>query len=188
MIRYFLAAGCAAIAFPVSAASFVSQQYTTAYDYPDSGTEYASASFTPATFMVGSGVETVGDVEGVTSIGIDFTADTLTVSLSTILSNPTWTSAAFNGPIFTSPSAVPFTHVALGARTNLPGFDLSRVLLSNHQIGINWNGLTYTNGSMVELIFSGAVPEPASWAMMLTGFGAIGGAARMRRRPLTFAG
>jgi hypothetical protein len=33
---------------------------------------------------------------------------------------------------------------------------------------------------------SGAVPEPASWAMMLTGFGLVGGALRNRRsRPLT---
>jgi len=28
----------------------------------------------------------------------------------------------------------------------------------------------------------GAVPEPASWAMMLGGFGAVGGAMRARRR------
>jgi hypothetical protein len=28
-----------------------------------------------------------------------------------------------------------------------------------------------------------AVPEPATWAMMLVGFGAIGAAARSRRRP-----
>ena len=29
---------------------------------------------------------------------------------------------------------------------------------------------------------NGAVPEPATWAMMLVGFGAIGGALRYRRR------
>lgn len=33
---------------------------------------------------------------------------------------------------------------------------------------------------------NGAVPEPASWAMMLAGFGLVGGAARYsRRKPLT---
>lgn len=31
----------------------------------------------------------------------------------------------------------------------------------------------------------GAVPEPASWAMLLTGFGAVGGALRQRRRQVT---
>lgn len=36
---------------------------------------------------------------------------------------------------------------------------------------------------------SGAVPEPATWAMMLIGFGAVGAAARYRRRKVrvTFA-
>ena len=33
----------------------------------------------------------------------------------------------------------------------------------------------------------GAVPEPASWAMMVGGFGMIGGALRSRRRRVTFA-
>jgi PEP-CTERM motif len=34
---------------------------------------------------------------------------------------------------------------------------------------------------------AGAVPEPASWAMMLGGFGLIGGAMRRRKTSLTFA-
>jgi hypothetical protein len=34
---------------------------------------------------------------------------------------------------------------------------------------------------------SGAIPEPASWLMMIVGFGAIGTALRMRRRAATFA-
>jgi hypothetical protein len=34
---------------------------------------------------------------------------------------------------------------------------------------------------------AGAVPEPASWAMMLGGFGVIGGAMRARRRSVAFA-
>jgi len=33
----------------------------------------------------------------------------------------------------------------------------------------------------------GAVPEPASWAMMLMGFGALGGALRIRRRKQALA-
>jgi hypothetical protein len=34
---------------------------------------------------------------------------------------------------------------------------------------------------------SGAVPEPASWALMLGGFGLVGGAMRMRKRTVSFA-
>jgi hypothetical protein len=33
----------------------------------------------------------------------------------------------------------------------------------------------------------GGVPEPASWAMMLVGFGAVGGAIRSQRRKVSFA-
>jgi len=36
-------------------------------------------------------------------------------------------------------------------------------------------------------IHIGGVPEPASWVMMLTGFGAVGGAIRSQRRKLAFA-
>jgi hypothetical protein len=32
-----------------------------------------------------------------------------------------------------------------------------------------------------------AVPEPATWAMMIAGFGFVGGALRRRRNPLAFA-
>ena len=40
---------------------------------------------------------------------------------------------------------------------------------------------------LVKLAFTGAVPEPASWAMMVGGFGLIGGTMRRRRRKLTVA-
>jgi hypothetical protein len=36
-------------------------------------------------------------------------------------------------------------------------------------------------GGAVELISSGAVPEPATWAMMIGGMGVVGGAMRRRR-------
>lgn len=39
----------------------------------------------------------------------------------------------------------------------------------------NWHGITVG-------IDNGAVPEPATWAMMIGGFGAIGSAMRLRRR------
>ena len=53
-------------------------------------------------------------------------------------------------------------------------------------IGYNLNfdvlknlGFTYTSGQ----IYTAAIPEPASWAMMVAGFGLVGGAMRRRRRP-----
>jgi hypothetical protein len=44
-------------------------------------------------------------------------------------------------------------------------------------------GCQVTNGSARLFAVSGGVPEPASWALMLIGFGAIGSAMR-RRRPV----
>lgn len=65
------------------------------------------------------------------------------------------------------------------------------------------NGALGTYGTYTSLLFStqvanltirqvpdrttGAVPEPASWAMMIVGFGAIGGALRRRRLAFTYA-
>jgi len=43
-------------------------------------------------------------------------------------------------------------------------------------------GCQLTNGSARLFAVSGGVPEPASWALMLIGFGAVGSALR-RRRP-----
>lgn len=45
--------------------------------------------------------------------------------------------------------------------------------------GISNNGRSF-NGSL-SYTLNGAVPEPATWAMMILGFGAIGAAARRRR-------
>ena len=49
--------------------------------------------------------------------------------------------------------------------------------------GASWNfGYENLPSVAVSLSSGGAVPEPASWAMMLGGFGAIGGAMRARRK------
>lgn len=52
------------------------------------------------------------------------------------------------------------------------------------------NGNNYTSCSIGEVAFrtatvNGAVPEPATWALMLAGFGAVGGAMRRRRTVAT---
>ncbi len=47
------------------------------------------------------------------------------------------------------------------------------------------DGVSFTSDSGVFLAAAGGVPEPASWAMMLLGFGAAGTAARRRRDALT---
>lgn len=58
-------------------------------------------------------------------------------------------------------------------RSTTPAFEADNFLFSG-RIG----------GSQAQI---GGVPEPASWAMMLVGFGAVGGAIRNQRRKLAFA-
>jgi hypothetical protein len=84
-----------------------------------------------------------------------------------------------------NPFSLSATGVASGAATALNDFYL-------HSVN-NWggNGLTVSGtvriaggrGSANEIFFTHGsfVPEPASWAMLITGFGLVGAAARRRR-------
>lgn len=56
-----------------------------------------------------------------------------------------------------------------------PGADISYVYFSNSHLGAR-------NMSYIASEINGAVPEPATWAMMLLGFGAMGVSLRRRRR------
>jgi len=58
------------------------------------------------------------------------------------------------------------------------------LLAGSHQITVNGNVMgTQKAGSYVGNLNISPVPEPATWAMMLLGFGAVGFAMRRRRRP-----
>ena len=154
------------------------------YYFPDLGTPYASASFTPPSFVVGPGQETVGNVEGVTDLLTDFTDTTLTITLDTVLSSPTWSTAAFNGIVFTSPGLLGITDASIDPATTMAGFDDSRISFDADQIFVNWNGLSYVDGTVVMINFEFAqVPEPASLALLGAALAGMGLARRRRLRP-----
>ena len=127
-----------------------------------------------------AGQETVGDVEGVTQLLVDFSDSALTIALQTTLSTPNWNSAAFNGIVFTSPGPLGITGAVVDPATTMTGFDDSRVGFNADQIFINWNGLSYVNGTVVKVDFA-PVPEPATMAVL--GAGLLGLAAVRRRNP-----
>lgn len=52
---------------------------------------------------------------------------------------------------------------------------------------VTFSSLGYTYNQLDNVQVSGAVPEPASWALMLGGFGLVGGAMRSRKRSVSFA-
>lgn len=51
--------------------------------------------------------------------------------------------------------------------------------------GITTSSPAGAGGAFLQLASTAAVPEPASWTMLITGFGLVGAAARRRRTALT---
>lgn len=163
-------------------ADLVGTEFTASYRFPDIATVYAFGTPVPPGFTVGAGVESVVDVEGVTSISVDFAATSLTLVLDTILTAPTWNASAFNGLLFEATGAHGILSASVDASTTMAGFDASRVVLSADEVGIDWNGLSYVDGTLVTINFTFAqipVPEPASLAVF--GIGLLGLAAARRR-------
>lgn len=167
-------------------AGLTSKAFSAHYAYPDLTTIYGSASATPSTFVVGPGVETHFEVEGVTDISVDFSDTSLTLVLTTQLDAPTWNDTSFNGPVFDRIAGGPLDIVSatIDSATTMGGFDASRVSFGADRIAINWHGLSYVDGTRVVVHFTSAVPEPSTWALAALGGLAFLGAHRSaRRRP-----
>ncbi len=165
--------GVLGLASPASA-SLIGVLLNASYRVPTSAVAYQQASFTPTDFTVESGIETVGLVENVTSIPVDINAFSLRVSFQTSLSDPRWNSAEFNGLVLTSASALGVSGGSVASTTTMTGFDASRVQVAGNQVLLNWQGLQYADGTIIDVVFSAiAVPEPASVALLGLAFAGI---------------
>jgi hypothetical protein len=163
-----------------SAAGLAGQTLSGGYYLPDMGTVYPMAVFSPPSFVVGAGQETTVDVEGVTDLNIDFDDYSLTITLQTTLSSPTWLSESFNGLIFDSVDPLGITAATVDGSTTMAGFDDSRVSFNANQILIDWGGLGYVDGTQVKVNFTipANVPEPGT--AVLLGLGLVAIATRRR--------
>lgn len=76
-----------------------------------------------------------------------------------------------------------FNNIALGNGENFLGFQgINNETIRNVAITFNGGGVGDVRQIRLDTYAAGAVPEPASWAMMLGGFGLLGAAARRRTR------
>lgn len=131
--------------------------------------------------LVGNGTLTTNDTSFVNPLN-GYTAQTITGSSGTYngsqitgLANVTGSNNLFylTGPFFVDGNGLGFT-TAAGAAVNL-------FVTTDTRYRLNAGGLSsgFVNASASAV--TAAVPEPATWAMMLIGFGAIGLSVRRKR-------
>ena len=110
---------------------------------------------------------------------LSFTGTTASVNF---LYDVTWTSAAFNGfRLFDIDGTIPDFVATIGAGSAIGASALTG---DANNAYLNWQGANFTPQSTVTINFAaaaGAVPEPATWAMMIGGIGMVGGAMRRRK-------
>jgi hypothetical protein len=179
-----LAALAAGVAQPALAGTFDGTTLHTRYLYPEQGSIYQDF----------GDITVSGDTllaAGLGTGGVDLHANGSNLNATFNNGASSWNSASFNGFVVfdDTDSLSAITSVTINSSTTLGGFDSSRVTFDADHIFVNWQGLAFHDGDIVSLaVNSGAVPEPASWAMMLGGFGLVGGAMRSRRKAAaTFA-
>ena len=161
-------------------AGLLGNTLTASYRYPDSAESYNQAIWTPPSFTVGPGEETIASIEDVTQIHVDFTGSALVMTLHTVLSAPTWNAVVFSGPVFVADGWLGIRSVSIDPSTTMGGFDVSRVWLTDTELGINWAGLSYVDGTSVSINFD--APEPASLGLLGIGLAGIAIARRRARR------
>ncbi|WP_293382798.1 PEPxxWA-CTERM sorting domain-containing protein [Phenylobacterium sp.] len=166
------------------AADLAGAEVTVNWLYPDTATTFETQSFT-----VGPGPELTcpgGAVGGGLCGGfqdssvVDIGANTLSLTITG--GDDVWNPAGFNGYEFSGLSAGgPWSGYTLS--TDFSGLDASRITFTPDAVFVNMEGIAPTAGESftISLDAGGPVPEPASWALMILGFGMAGATVRRLR-------
>lgn len=162
------------------ATSFTGDTLDGAYYFPDTSTVYQDdgSAVAPTSFYFATGYPNTTATVSSDQITLSFDAG-----------GGSFTSATFNGVVITDLTSSDITGVTLDGATSVPGFTASDVSFTSDSVSLNLQGLSVPSSSdvvVVDVSF-GAVPEPAAWALMLLGVGAVGGALRLSRRGIAAA-
>ena len=159
---------------------------------PNLGTVSPSASPSVSPFVVGAGVETVFTVNDFFFVSTDFSNLGLTLTFNTGFGSGNWIEQDFNGLVFTSSAFAGLSGATVLGSTTFgdPLFDASRLTLTNSELRLNFSDIAFEDGQQIDIAFrptGGVIPEPATWGLLITGFGLVGAAARRRRTATTHA-
>ena len=174
-----VAASILCVATPAAAQSLTGATVDLSIRYPTAATVYLD----PPNVVVGSGVEFgYGSLSSyspwlqadVQANRLVFTFDPATPGIGGNFGNVT-----FNGFLFSVLTGPAITTASVDASS---GFAPTSLSILNGGLYLNFAGVAWTPGqsSIININATPAVPEPATWAMMLLGFGGIGFA--MRRK------
>ena len=96
-----------------------------------------------------------------------------------------WTPSPFNGFVVTNLTNSFSGGYTVDPSTTMSGLTNPNVtLMSPNSVGVNWNGLSFNEKTVVTLNAVSAVPEPETYALMLAGLGLVGTIARRRKQAL----
>lgn len=140
--------------------------------------DFSSFTCAPATTTVGAGQEFVAGNLPTEYIGFDFGSDFLAIS------NIIQADFGLGGTVINFENlSNPFTQFSF-VNSTISGFDAGDVSLNGGVLSLNFIDTTWSTGdtALLSLGTGAAVPEPGTWAMMLLGFGFVGGAMRAKRR------